>query len=308
MFGFTTLLFISMLYLSDFDRSMEALRQAHHHLLAAGFMLANAPVLIYAKVWKNMLYISDVSLSYRTSLKVVLANTFVNNLTPFGNIGGEAAATLYISKLTDRKKSQIFSAVFSASIINFTPLIVLGLTGGVLLGYISLEQILAGLTIIALVYLALVYGSKIGFSDPLPVRVEKFLSETASELSKLKGRKKEVGFLLLLTHVAALSSIASVHVIGFSLGYSLSIPLLVVAVPLARIGNYAPTPGGSIAYEATLTGILTYLFPVPLQSAVLITAIYRAITYYTGIAAGYIGVSMLEFEGENLFNGDPGET
>ncbi len=307
-FGFTTLVFVSMLYLSDFESSIEALGQARHHLLAAGFVLANAPVLIYAKVWKNMLHISDIRLSYSSSLKVVLANTFVNNLTPFGNIGGEVAATLYLSELTGKKKSEIFSAAFSASIINFTPLIILGLTGGILLGYISLAQILTGLSIILLASLWSIYAPDMGFSNPLPLKIKSFLSETANGLSKLRDRKKEVVFLLFLTHAAALSSIASVHVIGLSLGYNLSIPLLVLAMPLARIGNYAPTPGGSVAYEAALTGILTYLFPVSLQSAALITAIYRAITYYTGIITGYIGVSMLEFEGENLFNEDKGQT
>ncbi|NMJ92686.1 flippase-like domain-containing protein, partial [Nanohaloarchaea archaeon] len=203
-FSFTTLVFVSMLYLSDFKSSIEALGQARHHLLAAGFVLANAPVLIYAKVWKNMLDISDVRLSYGSSLKVVLANTFVNNLTPFGNIGGEAAATLYLSELTGRKKSEIFSAVFSASIINFTPLIILGLIGGILLDYISPLQILKGLSIVILASLWIKYEPETGFSNLIPIRVKTFLSETTKGLSKLKDRKKEVLFLLFLTHIAAL--------------------------------------------------------------------------------------------------------
>jgi len=125
---------------------------------------------------------------------VVLANTFVNNLTPFGNIGGEVAATLYLSELTGKKKSEIFSAAFSASFINFTPLIILGLTGGILLGYISLAQILTGLSIILLASLWSTYAPDMGFSNPLPLKIKSFLSETAKGLSKLRDRKKKSFF------------------------------------------------------------------------------------------------------------------
>lgn len=299
-FILTTAILVLLVYLSDLESAANSFRQAERSLLFAAFLAANLPLLIYAKVWEETLNISNIQISYHNSVKLVLANTFVNNLTPFGNIGGEAAATYYISELTGKNKSEVFSSILSASIINFAPLIALTVTAAILLDYIGTLQLVSGLFALVMIY-------AISRTDMLRLKnlgktVQKPVLQVLENMRQVKNHKRTVTLLLILTHLATFSSIFSVHLIGLSLGYNLPVYLLTVAVPLARLGNYAPTPGGSGAYEAALIGTLTFFFQIPVQGAVLTTVLYRSITYYTGIVAGYIGISLVEAQGKNLFN------
>lgn len=61
--------------------------------------------------------------------------TFANNITPFGQAGGEPVSALLISRASDSKYETGLAAIASVDALNFVPSIVLAVTG---LGYFSI--------------------------------------------------------------------------------------------------------------------------------------------------------------------------
>lgn len=290
---FTTLILGALLYYGSSEQIFNSLGQANYGILFTAFVAANIPVLIHTAVWRAVLEKIGVSLSFLSGLQVVLSNIFINNITPFGNIGGEAAITYLLSRMTERPSGKVFSAVFGASVINFSPIGSLMLAGFMLTGYwfVAVSFIL----FLGLIYIfrESMFSHLKGFNLGITDRLSSFIDDFR-ESSKLilRGRWDLLG-LTVFTHLSVLFDIFSIILIGYSLGVNLLGFEILLVVPLARVANYAPTPGGSGPYEIALTGLLGFFFGIELSTAVIIAVIYRAITYYTGLLIGYIGYNSL---------------
>lgn len=284
----TTIFLFFMLYAVDLEASFNAIRAADPFYLFLAFLSANAPILIYSTVWHKVLIATEITADYFTTLKLVLANTFVNNITPFGNIGGEAVATYILSKVKDQTYGKSFTAVFTSSMINFSPLITFLLIGGLYTGF---YQVLFIPVILALLYL--VFKDK-NLSLTTPKFIKEFRADFSKSMNVLNNSDQRIWPLLFLTHFAVVFDILAILLIGTSLGidfYSLSIFFV---VPLARVANYVPTPGGTGPYELALSGLLAYFFTVSFSQAVLVALIYRFSTYYTGIVVGYFAINSFQ--------------
>ncbi|WP_414838291.1 lysylphosphatidylglycerol synthase transmembrane domain-containing protein [Candidatus Nanosalina sp. VS9-1] len=277
-----------MLYAVDLEASLNALMSADPFILVAALISANIPLLVYAAVWRRVLSITGLELDYFTTLRLVLANTFVNNITPFGNIGGEAASTYILSKISGKSYGQSFTAVFTASIINFSPLITFLLFGGL---YTGLYDILI-LPVLALTLYVLIKNTEL--SIPVPASLEDFSKDFSASFDTVKNSGKSLWSLISVTHLAFLFDVISIFLIGLSLGLDFYSASLFFVVPLARAANYVPTPGGTGPYELALSGLLAYFFPVSFHEAVVVAIIYRVLTYYTGILVGYFAINSFQ--------------
>lgn len=290
---FTTLILGALLYYGSSEQIFNSLEQANYGILFIAFFAANIPVLIHTAVWRAVLEKIGVSLSFLSGLQVVLSNIFINNITPFGNIGGEAAITYLLSRMTERPSGKVFSAVFGASVINFSPIGSLMLIGFVLTGYwfVAVSFIL----LLGLVYIfrESLFSSLRGFNLGIADRLSSFIDDFRESSELLLRERWDLLGLTVFTHLSVLFDIFSIVLIGYSLGVNLLGFEILLVVPLARVTNYAPTPGGSGPYEIALTGLLGFFFGIELSTAVIIAVIYRAITYYTGLAIGYIGYNSL---------------
>jgi len=85
----TTLVLIMLVAVIDTGRGLEMVFSADPLFLAGAFILANTTLLVNSIVWKKVLKGIGIELSYLETIQVVLTNTFINNITPFGNTGGE---------------------------------------------------------------------------------------------------------------------------------------------------------------------------------------------------------------------------
>lgn len=277
-----------MLYAVDLERSISAVASADPFWLIYALVLANTPLLIYTLVWRKILFITDIELGYLTTLRLVLANTFVNNITPFGNIGGEAAATYLLSNLTGKSYGESFTAVFAASLINFSPLTTFLILGAIYTGFYTVLSIPL---LLILFYIAM---RELKISVTLPDFIGEFKKDFKTTLQRLNSPDRKIWPLVFLTHFAAVFDIMSIVFIGFSLGLDLYSLSILFVVPLARVANFVPTPGGTGPYELALSGLLVYFFSVSLSEAVLVAVLYRILTYYTGILLGYFAINSFQ--------------
>lgn len=284
----TTVFLFILLYAVNLEASINALTAADPVFLFLAFLSANIPLLIYASVWNRVLGVTGLKLNYFTTLRLVLANTFVNNITPFGNIGGEAVVTYLLSKITDKSYGESFTAVFTSSMINFSPLITFLIFGGLYTGYYSV------LFLPAIVFSSYIIFTRNGVNFGTPRFMTEFKNDFLKSMSVLKDSEERLWPLFFFTHFAVVFDILSIVLIGMSLGldfYSLSIFFV---VPLSRVANYVPTPGGTGPYELALSGLLSFFFTVSFSQAVLVAVIYRFLTYYIGIIFGYFSINSFQ--------------
>jgi uncharacterized protein (TIRG00374 family) len=280
-----------LVYFAGPQRIYATVLKADYKLLILAALVANLPLIIYGLVWKKVLSFIEVDLDLKTNYQVLLSNTFVNNLTPFGNIGGEVAATYYLSKLTDKSTGEIFSAVFLASLINFTPIISISLIGLLFLGYWEVSLITTFFVLVALIYMENIIAKLPYFG--LNSKIEKFISDFKSSKSLFAGKKKVLVSLLAVTHFSIVFNILSVLLLVQAYGSEILLFDLMIILPLARAANYAPTPGGSGSYEVALTGLLVILGGIGFSTAVSVALAYRIVTYYLGLLFGYIAFTSL---------------
>ena len=284
---FTTFFLILMLYTVDLEASVNALKNADPFFLLLAFISASTPLIIYSVVWRKVLEWSGTEFSFFTTFRLVLANTFVNNITPFGNIGGEAAATYIISKITEKNYAESFTPVFTASIINFSPLLTFLIIGGL---YTQLYAVL-------LVPVMLYTGWKISINLSIfPDFFRDFREDLKTSWASLDLSLRKILPFLFLTHFAAVFDILSIGLIGYAFGFEILSLTLFIVVPLARVANYVPTPGGTGPYEIALSGLLAYFFPIGISEAVIVAVVYRVLTYYTGLITGFFALNSFPVE------------
>lgn len=286
--GLTSLVLSILNYLAEPSTVISNIREAEPRFLVLAVICANLSLPIYALIWKHMLSLVEIQLSYAESLRLQLAGVFINNITPFGNIGGETVLTFIISRHLDVKPGKVFSALFTSGLINFAPMATLILTGAVMLDYWEI------ILLIPLVFLGIKAFSLINYRPELPSRIQSFTSDFQDSMSMIKGSKRKILVLLGITHTWILFDILSIALIGLAYGLNLFTLQILVIVPLARAANFVPTPGGSGPYEIALAGLLSTFTALNLGEGVLVAVTYRAITYYIGLLIGYIALNSLQ--------------
>jgi len=299
---FSTTILGALIYFADIGNVYNTVKNGDLSLLTLALLVSNLPVLIYAFTWKEVFEISGIELSYINSLRVVFANIFVNNVTPFGNIGGEAAVTYIISNTTDYSPGKIFSSILMSSIINFAPLGSILILGLLLTGqYTILISLTIFLSIIVILRKHLIRKKNLpNFFNRIPQRVLKFFKDFMGASSNLLEHKLKLIFLLGITHFAIIFDVISIVIIAEAYGGDIFSPLILLVVPLSRVANYFPTPGGSGSYEAMMIGLLTIIMNLEPIVAISTVITYRAVTYYIGLLLGYIALNSIGLDDEFL--------
>jgi hypothetical protein len=262
------------------------------------------------------MFISGIGLTLWQVLKLNLAAVFINNITPLGNIGGEPFVAKRMSQYTDETFETMFSIILVADLVTFSPIVTSFVLGTIILilglpAYFSVQltSIFLVLTILTILLyyrrfqaLEIFFGvvrSSANYVESFSgksIGVNKRISDLSDGLSKFSSFKKTLSGLALLAHTGFLADITAIFLVSVSIGEPVGFFMLFVIVPLSRIANYAPTPGGSGFYEAGLSGLLVSLGGISLSAAVSVTIIYRFITYYVGILLGYFAFNSQNYD------------
>lgn len=266
----TTILLLTLLVIIGSERGLETILSADLSILGTAFIIANSVMLVNSIVWREVLKGISVTLSYTETVKIVLANTFINNITPFGNTGGEPIVAYYLSRKFNIDKGRAFSAVLTADIINFSPLLTSGIMGAVVTSNTG----------------ALLFLPVLGFNSLKEKAIEEYRNFRIG-LSDNSLQYTDIAKLTAITHISVSMDILAVWLVLASLGLNVALLPLLFIVPLARVANYTPSPGGTGPYELALSGLLIHFYSIPAAGAVSAAVLYRTITYYFGIFAGF---------------------
>jgi hypothetical protein len=257
---------------------------------------------------------------------------FSNNVTPFGQAGGEPITALLIARVTDTEYETGLAAIASVDTLNFVPSITLALIG---VGYYATEValgtnrnlVLATAAVVALavgvpglVYLGwrrryALEHRLIGRLTPLVRRVAGLLPRVP--VPTVEGIERRIeGFFRAIERVAAdRESVAAAlgysalgwgfQMLGLWLAFravGVAVPLSVAlfVVPVGAVAGVTPLPGGVGGIESVLVVLLVAApLPAVTQSVALAAVVvFRGTVYWVPVAVGGVVTGVVGLDGD----------
>ncbi|GGL27871.1 TIGR00374 family protein [Halarchaeum grantii] len=293
-----------------------------------------AVILLVGVVWlvawglalRRVLGALGVTASAADGFLLYAAAAFANNVTPFGQAGGEPFSALLISRATDSEYETGLAAIASLDTLNFVPSILLALVG---LSYYaarftvgdSVRLVLGVVVLLAVGIPALAY---VGWRNrhAVEARIVRLVHPVWSAL----GRRLPVlgvpnresvsrridGFFRAIERVATSRRDLAVALTYSTLGWlcmclalALSLRALTpmtdvgaavvfVVVPVASIASITPLPGGTGGVEAAIVLLLVPITGISAATATSAALVFRGATYWFPILLGGGATAWLE--------------
>jgi uncharacterized protein (TIRG00374 family) len=251
------------------------------------------------------------------SVVVFVAATFANQVTPFGQAGGEPISAFLISEAADTEYENGLAAIASVDTLHFFPSIGMAIVGFglfVLRGFaFGQNLLLAGLTVAALVsvfVLTLALGWQ--FRDRIETVILSVLSPILHRLGRVVPRatpptredieRRVDGFFLSIGRIARnrrllilatafslagwLTLAVCLWVSLASIGYPVPFISMLVVLPVASIAGVFPVPGGLGGVETAFIVMIVSTTGVATTAATAAVVIYRGVTYWLPMLVG----------------------
>ncbi|ADJ14202.1 lysylphosphatidylglycerol synthase transmembrane domain-containing protein [Halalkalicoccus jeotgali] len=321
-FGAALVLFVGLFFLVGAGDVLDSLATADPTLVAATVVGALCWLAAWALMLRSILRTLDVTIPVVRVFFVYASAVFANNVTPFGQAGGEPVAALLISKVSKARYETGFVGIATVDVLNVVSSLSLVFVG---VGYYATTTIigerlqtavLSAIAVVAAVAVLLVLGWRyrerivesvsegaadtvarlpVGHSDPEAVaedlsgRLERFFDHIA----RLATRRRALAVAFGLSTLGWLFQAVALLTAFWAIGHSVPIYVALFVIPLGNLAGAAPLPGGLGGIEAAFVALLvptTGLAAATVTAAVLI---YRGTIYWLPVLIG--GGSMAAF-------------
>ncbi|MFB6267128.1 MAG: YbhN family protein, partial [Halodesulfurarchaeum sp.] len=258
------------------------------------------------------------------SVLLYASAAFANNVTPFGQAGGEPISALLISRTTDTEYEQGLAAIASVDSLNFVPSIVLALLG--LAYYVARFTVGDRILLVLGVVIALavgiplagylvwrhrerVKGLAVRALTPAIQAVARVVPSVGTPESihvhdRIAGFYRAIGRvatgrgnLLLALGFSAIGWLLLCLALWLSLwalGHPVPVAIVFVVVPVGTIASIAPLPGGAGGVEAATVLLLVPTTGVTAATAGAAAIIYRGATYWLPTVLGGLAAAWLQ--------------
>lgn len=273
--------------LDDLKESISALKDANLYWMLAGlviYFIGVPPVMAI-----QFVALAFKRITYTLTLKVEMAGLFVGKLLPNG-VGSISLNMFYFikKKHTPSEASSVMTMDAITSAIAYTFLIIIAL----LASTISLKGItdavdLPDNLILFLVILLLGIAYFIHRSISLRIRLRKIWLDFISNFAMYKKRPKSVFISIFGNGLSSIASLFALYAAAHSVGVGISFAEALLAYTFGNIAaTLIPTPGGIGAVEAGVYSGLV-MTGVNGSDAIVITLLFRLITYWIPLVVGY---------------------
>ncbi|WP_408956984.1 YbhN family protein [Natrinema sp. 74] len=317
-FGFSLTLpvFGLLVWLLDVNEIHTALRSADQSVLPWVFVFVICWLLAWGLSFRVVLRSLDIPISVPWSFLLFSGATFSNNVTPFGQAGGEPITAYFISRTSDTKYETGLAAIASVDTLNFIPSFVF-IVGGI--GYyalvLSLSSLVKGVAIyvggVGLVVFGggyCVWSYRTALTDRLASRVSISLHRILSVIPRVSTpsqstiKQRIVGFGDSIETVAAnptrllfalgysgvgwLCQVGALWAALYAVDATAPVVVLLFAIPLSNVAGATPLPGGAGAIDATLIALLVSATGIESTLAAAAVIIFRGFVYGVPIVIG----------------------
>jgi len=316
----TVAIFAVLFFLVGGRDILAALRTADPQLAGVVVLAGGCWLGCWGLMLRSILATLDTPITVWRSFLVYAAAVFANNVTPFGQAGGEPVAALLISKVTDQPYETGLAGISAVDVLNVVSSAMLILTS---VGYYATTTTI-GEAVEDAVLSAIGITLGVGIALGIGWRYRWSLVDAASQaIAFLSVRLVSSGFELQLRdragrffgHVETIATSPSrlALVLGLSLvgwlvqgvalftafeavGRTVPVAVVLFAVPLGNLAGAAPLPGGLGGIEAAFVAILVPATGIPAATVTAAVLIYRGVIYWLpviigGIVAARFGVS-----------------
>ncbi|MEF8774869.1 MAG: lysylphosphatidylglycerol synthase transmembrane domain-containing protein [Halobacteriales archaeon] len=318
------LLLGALLSVVGIARIRAALATADRRLFAVVAAFALAQVFCWGLALRTVLGTLGVRVTRRLSFLLYGAATFSNNVTPFGQAGGEPVTALVIDRSTGSSYETGLAAIATVDALHVVTSLTVAVAGvfGVALTVAWNRQLrtvslaaLALAAVAALVGVALRRYSEglwvaldravVGIADrtgavlpwvppDLGRRASEALSRFAGELGRIAGDRRVLAVALAFSGLGWLAKVGALSVALLSVDAPVPLATLLLIVPAAKVAGFAPLPGGFGSIESALVALLVATTPVGAAAATAAVLVHRAGTYWLPLVVGGAATALLE--------------
>lgn len=285
---------------------LAALAAANRPLVVVTFGFGLCWLLAWGLMLRVVLGTLGVDLGVGRAFLVYAGAVFANNVTPFGQVGGQPVAALLISRGSDARYEAGLVGIASVDVVNVVSSVSLVLLG---VGYYATGSAVGGrvLTAVgtALVLVAVVATSMTlawrfrwsliervaGTVSAVVARFERFdAGDVGREVTEAMTRffehietvatdRRRLGLVLVLSLSGWLFQAASLLAALAAVGHTAPVAVVLFVIPLANLAGATPLPGGLGGIEAAFVALLVTTTAVPAADATAAVLVYRAVIY-----------------------------
>jgi uncharacterized protein (TIRG00374 family) len=287
-----------------------ALSLARLDVVAAVVAVAAVWLVAWALALRTVLAALGAAVSPWRASAVYAGVLFANNVTPFGQAGGEPVSALFVAESAGTEYETALAAVASADSLNVVPSTALGLAGvaylsvtvavgdrlrvaGAAVGALAVALPAAGYlawrararleaaSVAAIAPAAWVVGRTVPrleapTRDAVATRVDGFFRA----IEVVGTDRRTLGFALGFSTLGWLAQAAALWLSLYAVGVVAPVAAVLVAVPVGAIAGVTPLPGGLGGVEAVLIALLVPLAGVTAATAAAAVFLHRGAIYW----------------------------
>jgi len=321
--------FAVLFWIAGVDDLLSTLVAADGRLAALVLLVTLGWLAAWAISLRVVLGVLGVPLSVPQAFFVFTGAMFANNVTPFGQAGGEPITALLISRVADTEYEKGLAAIASVDTLNFVPSITIAVVG---VGYFvtevafganrRLELALAAVAVLAVGVPTLVYLGwrrryrlesrvvallipvvrriaarlprvPVPTADGIQRRIEGFFGA----IERVATNPRGLALALALSTVGWLLQMVGLWLAFRAIGTPIPLSVALFVVPIGAIAGVTPLPGGAGGIESVLVALLVAA-PLPgVTESVALAAVvvFRGAVYWTptvlgGLVTGVVGI------------------
>ncbi|NHN60196.1 MULTISPECIES: lysylphosphatidylglycerol synthase transmembrane domain-containing protein [Halorussus] len=323
-FGAGAVVLLALYSVVGLEDVASALSRADPWLVAAVGVVAVCWLFMWSMALRTVLAVIAVEVSVPRAFLLFAGATFANNITPFGQAGGEPFSALLVSRTTGTEYENGLAAVASVDTLNFIPSISFALLG---VGYYATRFTVGDrveLAALALVALALavplvaylvwrnrhrvsdavvgvavpvgrVVGRAVpGVDAPDEAGVRHRIGGFFEALERVAGDHHQLALALSFSAVGWLLLSVSLWLSLLALGHAVPFAAALFIVPLGSVASVTPLPGGLGGVEAALILLIVPITGVDAGTAAAAAVLHRGATYLLPVLLGGSATAMLE--------------
>jgi len=301
----------ALVWLVGIDEVLSALSSIRVEYLGLLLVIAVVWLFAWGMALRTVLGALGAPVSALTSTLVFAAAVFSNNVTPFGQAGGEPISAYLIARAADREYETGLAAIASVDTLHFAPSLGFATIGFtfVLAGTVELGRNLAfaATAIVALLvglpaaaYLGWRYRYELeaavvraltppirafgrivpGRRSPTPESVESRIEGFFTAIDRVAGDRRTLVEAMGFSALGWLALCCSLWVSLYALGVTAPFAVVLLVVPMGAIAGFTPLPGGLGGIEAVQVGLLVSAGGVPAGLASAAVLVHRGATYW----------------------------
>ena len=307
-----------LLYFVGVEELVRELRRADGETVGLIVVVTLGWLAAWGYGLRTVLDVLGVDVSLTQSFFILNGAMFSNNVTPFGQAGGEPVTALLISKLTDTEYERGLAAIASVDSLNFVPSITLALMGA---GFYAtqtsfgrrLRLATAAVVVLSVAVPVLAFvgwrkrtairGAVARALAPVLQRVARVAPVDASvsrealesrighffdSIERVATNRRGLTLALAASTVGWVFQMIALWLAFVAIGSPVPFSVLLFVVPVGAIAGVTPLPGGAGGIEAVLVGLLSSLpgAAVGWETAFAAVVLFRGAIYWVPVVIG----------------------